>query len=66
MIQRYDLCTDQVTTKLLLMYNSSDNQQKYITCNAFGQLVIQLADLFSDDDITSKALLNLPQLKSCQ
>ena len=64
MIQRYDLCTDQATAKLLLMYKSSNNQQKYITCSAFGQLVMQLADLSSDEDVTSKALLNLPLLKS--
>ena len=64
MIQRYDLCTDQATARLLLMYKSSDNQQKYITCTAFGQLVMQLADLSSDKDVTPKALLSLPQLKS--
>jgi hypothetical protein len=64
MNQQYDLCTDQATAKLLLMYKSSDGQQNYITWYAFDQLVMELVDLSSANDITSKELLNLPELKS--
>ena len=64
MIQRYDLCADQATARLLLMYTSGDKQQRYITCHVFGQLINQLASLSLDNEITSKTLLSLPQLKS--
>ena len=64
MIQRYDLCTDQATARLLLMYTSGDRQQRYITCHVFGQLINKLASLSLENEISSKALLSLPQLKS--
>ena len=52
MIQRYDLCTEQATAKLLPTYESGDNHDhKYITLNAFGQLVMQLA---CDKNVTAK------------
>ena len=52
----------EINSKLLLTYESSDNRDHiYITLNAFGQLVMQLA---CDKNVTAKVLLNLPKLTS--
>ena len=64
MVQRYDLCTDQITAKLLLLYNPDEKQTKYIQCHIFGQLVHQLLRLSPKGTITARAILLVPPLKS--
>ena len=59
MVQCYDLCTDQITAKLLILYKPDEKQTKYIQCHIFGQLVHQLLRLSPEGTITARALLPL-------
>ena len=63
MIQWYDLCGEQMTAKLLLMYDEN-LQMKRLQCHAFGQVVYNIANFHQDELVTAEALLRAPKLES--
>ena len=65
MFQHYDLCADQASAKLLLMYTPDGKEQaRYMQCHVFGRLLTQLANLSPEQYLTAQALLALPKLTS--
>ena len=61
MMQRYDLCTEITTARLMLMYES-DGQRKHIQVTAHGE---QLQEIVGENDnLTADLLLKSPRIKS--
>ena len=52
-MKRYDLCTEQLSTKLLIMATTSPNKYTYML-NAFGKVIQQLAGLLPDGEVTAQ------------
>ena len=48
MIQRYDMCPEQASAKLLLQYQPDSNQSKLVQLHAFNQQLLQLCNLSPD------------------
>lgn len=63
LMQRYDLCTEQLSAKLLVMATTSPNKYTY-TLNAFGKVIQQLAGVPPDGEVTAENLLNTPLIPS--
>ena len=61
MMQRYDLCAQHTTAKLLLMYES-EGQKKIIQLHAYGEQLHQIAG--KEDYLTPEILLKVPQISS--
>lgn len=57
MIQRYDVCPEQLSAKMLFMANS-----KIHSLNAYGKVVKELAEFTDATEVTEKILMNLPHL----
>ena len=64
MLQRFDLCSNQITARLLLMYTTDDNQMKTVHCSAYGDLVHRIANVASSDLVTPEALISSPMITS--
>ena len=64
MIQRYDMCPEQASAKLLLQYQPDSNQSKLVQLHAFNQQLLQLCNLSPDQNVTSTSLLNGPTFTS--
>lgn len=63
LMQRYDLCTEQLSAQLLIMATTSPNKYTY-TLNAFGKVIQQLAGVPPDGEVTAENLLNTPLIPS--
>ena len=64
MMQRYDLCTEQLSARLLVLpCTSASNNRFYKTLHAFGSVVQQLAGV-GDGEVTVDDLLNAPPFKT--
>ena len=59
MIQRYDMCPEQVSAKLLLQYQPDNDQTKVIQLSAFNKVLFQIAELPPDENLTCTALLTV-------
>ena len=57
MLQRYYICSNQVSAKLSFMVSS-----KIHSLNAYGQVVKDLAEVSGDTEVTEEGLMKLPQL----
>ena len=63
MIQRFDICTSQVSAKLLLMYSTHGSATRhYKTLHAFGNTIREIADV--DREVTAADLLATPPFKT--
>ena len=60
MLQRYDVCHDQLSAKMLFM----DKSKKIYSLMAYGEVVRDLAGAGDDTEITEECLMKLPQLSS--
>ena len=56
-LQRYDICPDQLSSKMLFMASS-----KIYLLNAYGKVVKDLAEVTADAAVTEEALMKLSQL----
>jgi hypothetical protein len=56
-----DLCSQQISARVLLRYINEELQYNLITCSAFGDIVNQLANLPKNHVITAADLLK-PQV----
>ena len=61
MLQRFDLCTDHTTAKLMLVHQA-DGQNKVIQVHAFGEHLEEIVG--EEQSITPELLLKAPQLSS--
>ena len=61
MLQRFDLCIDHTTAKLLRMHET-DGQNKIIKVHAFGEHLGQIVG--DEESVTPEALLKAPQFRS--
>ena len=61
MLQRFDLCIDHTTAKLLLMYET-DGQNKIIQVHAFGEHLGQIVE--DEESVTPEMLVRAPKLRS--
>ena len=61
MMQRYDLCAEVTTAKLMLVYES-DGKHKYIQVTAHGEQLQQIVG--KADNLTADLLLKSPPMKS--
>lgn len=61
MLQRFDLCINHTTAKLLLMHET-DGQNKIIQVHAFGEHLGQIVG--DEESVTPEALVKAPQLRS--
>ena len=61
MLQRFDLCIDHTTAKLLLMYEM-DGQNKIIQVHAFGEHLGQIVE--DEESVTPEMLVRAPKLRS--
>ena len=59
MLQRYDICADQLSAKMLFMAGS-----KIHSLNVYGKVVKDLAEVADDRAVTEKGLMKLPPLSS--
>ena len=59
MLQRYDICTDQLSAKMLFMASS-----KIYSLNAYSKVVRDLAEVADDTEVTEEGLMKLPPLSS--
>ena len=64
MIQRYNMCPEQASARLLQQYQPDDNQTKFIQLSAFNKLLFEIANLSPDDNLTCTALLTAPTFTS--
>lgn len=65
MIQRYDMCPEQASAKLLLQYKpGDDDQMKLIQLNAYNNLLFELANLKQGANISWVDLLTTPTFVS--
>ena len=63
MIQRFDICTSQVSAKLLLMYSTHGSATRhYKTLHAFGNTIGEIADV--DREVTAADLLATAPFKT--
>ena len=64
MMQRYDLCTEQLSAWLPVLHcTSASDNRFYKTVHAFGSVVQQLAGV-GDGEVTVDDLLNTPPFKT--
>lgn len=63
MLQRYDLCSDQISAKILFSYDSGAST---MSLHAFGQIVRDLAvtSTSTSDPVAKPDLLKSPQMSS--
>ena len=54
MLQRYDLCTENTSAKLMLMYDGKDGERRSIQTYACGEVVCQIAGA---GELTQEGLL---------
>ena len=59
MLQRYDICPDQLSAKMLFMASS-----KIYSLNAYGKTCRDLAEVTDDAEVSEEALMKLPQLST--
>ena len=65
MMQRYDLCSEQLSARLLVLHHSSTSDNKfYKSLQAFGSVVQRLAGVEDGEEVTVDDLLNTPPFKS--
>ena len=57
MMQRYDLCSEQLSAWLLVLHHTSTSDNKFL--QAFGSIVQRLAGV-EDGEVTVDDLLNTP------
>ena len=64
MIQQFDVCTSQVSAKLLLMYSTHDSgTRQYKSLHAFGSTIGEIANVL-DREVTSTDLLTAAPFKT--
>ena len=61
MIQLYDLCQQQISTRVMLRHLNNEGKHSNIMCSAYGDFVYHLANLPKDHTITKADLLK-PQI----
>ena len=59
MLQRYDICPDQLSAKMLFMASS-----KIYSLNVYGKVVKDLAEVTDVAAVTEEALMKLSQLST--
>ena len=59
MLQRYDICVDQLSAKMPFMASS-----KLYSLNAYGKVVRDLTEVTDDAAVTEVGLMKLPQLST--
>ena len=59
MLQRYDICLQQLSAKLLLLPETGNGVQ---SLSVFGDLVRNIANIDDSEEVTEEALLNSPKL----
>ena len=58
-LQRYDICLQQLSAKLLLLAETGNGVQ---SLSVFGDLVRKIANVDDSEEVTEEALLNSPKL----
>ena len=66
MMQLYDLCQDQIVTRVLLRHLNDKGHHETITCSAFGDMVYQLAGVPKTHNPTITDLLKCQQMNEMQ
>ena len=61
-MQRYDLCVDQTTAKLMLMYED-EGQNEIVQSHAYGEVVHKIAAGVEDPDVSAELLLRVAKLE---
>ena len=57
MIQLFDMCPEQISTRVMLRHVTNEGIHSNITCSAYGNLVYQLTNLPKDHPITKADFL---------
>ena len=57
MLQRYNICTEQLSAKILMMANS-----KMYSLLGYGKVIQDLVDATTNEEVTDEALIKLPKL----
>ena len=64
MTQLFELCNEQVSTKVLLRYKNKANDYEQIMCSAFGDIVNQLANKPKESTVTIEWKANISRTLS--
>ena len=66
MIQLFDLCPEQIMTRVMLRHLNSDGQYIHVTCSAYGDIVYHFANKPKNYPITKADLPKTQKLHEIQ